>query len=150
MPFVSVQHDIAAPADLVWRVLTDFAAYPGWHPILTVRPPLPELVTGARLDVALSGGTAGDQTFTAEVDEVRPARLLIWTGGQPGVFLGRHTYALDPLPGNATRFTDTEEWTGTLAGTVLAEHGPAITAEYRRTAAALAARCELLAADLVE
>jgi uncharacterized protein YndB with AHSA1/START domain len=143
-PFVRVHRDIAAPPELVWRVLTEFVDYPEWHPTLTVRPPVPELVAGAQLHLTLSGGAAGDQAFTAEIVEVRPPQRLVWSGGLPDVFLGRHTFTLDELPDGGTRLTDTEEWTGALAETVVAEHGPAITTEYQRTAAALAARCHAL------
>ncbi|GAA5196516.1 hypothetical protein GCM10023322_65610 [Rugosimonospora acidiphila] len=145
-PFVRVHRDIAAPPELIWRVLTDFAGYPAWHPTLTVGAPVPEAVAGAQLRLTLTGGVAGDQAFTAEILEVRPPHRLVWSGGLPEVLLGRHTFALDALPGRGTRFTDTEEWTGTLAATVVAEHGAAITTEYQRAAAALAARCHTLTA----
>jgi uncharacterized protein YndB with AHSA1/START domain len=143
-PSVRVHRDIAAPPELVWRVLTDFANYPAWHPTMTARSPVPEPVAGAQLQLTLSGGTAGDQAFTAKIIEVRPPHRLVWSGGLPDVFLGRHTFTLDALPDGGTRFTDTEEWTGTLAETVVTEHGPAITTEYQRTAAALAAHCHTL------
>lgn len=143
-PFVRVHRDIAAPVELVWRVLTDFAGYSTWHPTLRVSPPVPEPAAGARLRLALTGGAAGDQTFTAELIEVCPPHRLVWSGGVPEVFLGRHTFILDALPGGNTRFTDTEEWTGTMAEPVLAEHRPALTAEYQNSAASLAARCQTL------
>ena len=151
-PFVSVTTDIAAPPETVWRVLTEFSHYAAWHPVMSLDGPAldgtePELVPGALLAFRLSGGAAGEHAFTAEVTEVRPRRLLSWQGGDPGVFFGRHTFELEPIAASATRFTDTESWSGTMAASVIAEHRATLEKEYERTGAALKRRAEREPAD---
>ena len=136
-PAVSVTIDIAAGPERVWRVLTAFAGYPGWHPTLSATATPAELVPGAEIGLRLAGGAAGDQEFTAVVLAVEPARRLAWRAGAPGVFEGEHTFELAPLPGGGTRYTDTERWTGDLAATVVAEHRDELRAEYTRTVTAL-------------
>lgn len=141
-PFVTATIDIAAPPEAVWQVLTAFSRYAGWHPILSLEGAAPELEPGARLALRLSGGTAGEQAFVAEVTEVAPPRLLAWQGGAEGVFFGRHTFELQALPGGSTRFTDTERWSGTMAASVIAGHRADLEKEYERIAVAVKEQAE--------
>ncbi len=141
-PSVTASTDIAAPAQVVWRVLTDFGRYAGWHPVMSLAGPAPGLAPGGLLAFRLSGGTAGEQAFTAELTRVIPPRLLAWQGGVPGVFFGRHTFELSALPGGGTRFTDTERWSGAMARAVIGGHRAALEAEYARTVAALRRQAE--------
>jgi hypothetical protein len=141
-PFVTASADIAAPAQTVWRVLTEFSRYAEWHPVMSLSGPVPKLVPGGLLAFRLSGGIAGEQAFTAELIQVAPARLLAWQGGIRDVFLGRHSFELEPLPEGGTRFTDTERWSGSMAVSVISGHRAALDAEYARTVAALKLRAE--------
>lgn len=113
-PFVTVTTDISAPPEAVWQVLTPFSRYASWHPRLSLDGVAPEIEQGARLAFRLSGGADGEHAFTAELTEVVPPRLLAWQGGFEGVFFGRHSFELRPLPAGGTRFTDTERWSGTM------------------------------------
>jgi len=141
-PFVTVTTDIAAPPEAVWRVLADLGRYGDWHPTLSLDGAAPELRPGAQLPLRLSGGIAGDQVFTAEVTQVAPPRLLAWQGGVADVFLGRHTFELRALPGDGTRFTDTERWSGAMAASVIAGRRAALETEYAQSAAALKEQAE--------
>jgi hypothetical protein len=141
-PFITATIDIAAPPEAVWQVLTAFSRYTGWHPILKLEGAAPELQPGARLAFRLSGGTAGEQAFVAEVTEVAPPSLLAWQGGAEGVFFGLHTFELQALPGGSTRFTDTERWSGTMAASVIAGHRADLEKEYARIVAALKEQAE--------
>ncbi|MFE0027161.1 SRPBCC domain-containing protein [Amycolatopsis sp. NPDC059021] len=134
--------DIAAPPEAVWRVLADFGRYSRWHPTITVHEPVPEAVPGAKLNLRVSGGVAGDQSFTAEIVEALAPRRLVWLGGVPDVLLGRHSFELEPLASGGSRYTDTETWSGSLAATVIAEQYEAIQAEYERIVRALKAAVE--------
>ena len=146
-PFITVTTDIAAPPEAVWEVLTAFSRYAAWHPALSLDGAAPGIAPGARLALRLSGGVAGDQAFTAELTEVTPPRLLAWQGGAEGVFFGRHTFELQALPGDGTRFTDTERWSGTMAASVIATHQAALEKEYARGAVALKEQAERGYAD---
>jgi hypothetical protein len=141
-PFVSVTTDIAAPPEAVRQVLTAFSRYAAWHPTLSLDGAAPGIEPGARLAFRLSGGAAGDQAFIAEITEVAPRRLLAWQGGAEGVFFGRHTFELQALPGDSTRFTDTERWSGTMAASVIAEQRATIEKDYARTATAVKEQAE--------
>jgi hypothetical protein len=141
-PFVTVTTDIAAPPETVWRVLTEFTRYAAWHPVLSLDGTEPELAPGTLLPFRLSGGTAGDQEFTAELTQVTPPVLLAWQGGIRDVFFGRHTFELQGLPGNCTRFIDTERWSGTMAASTITEHHAALEKEYTRIVAALKQQAE--------
>ncbi|MFD9893278.1 SRPBCC domain-containing protein [Amycolatopsis sp. NPDC059027] len=129
--------DVAAPPEAVWRVLVDFGRYSRWHPTMVVDDPVPEAVPGAKLKLRVSGGVAGDQSFTAEIVEALPPRRLVWLGGVPDVLLGRHSFEVEPLASGRSRYTDTETWSGSLVATVIAEQYEAITAEYERVVRAL-------------
>lgn len=141
-PFITVTTDIAEPPETVWRVLTEFTRYGAWHPTLSFDGVAPELKPGARLGLRLSGGAAGDQAFIAEVTQVTPPRLLAWQGGIADVFFGRHTFELQALPGDRTRFTETERWSGAMAASVIAEHRAVLEKEYARSATALKEQAE--------
>ena len=140
--FVTTRIDIAAPPTAVWLVLTAFSRYAAWHPTMSIDGAAPELELGARLAFRLSGGAAGDQAFIAEVTEVAAPSLLAWQGGAEGVFFGRHTFELQALSGDSTRFIDTERWSGSMAASVLAGHRVTLEKEYARTAAALKEEAE--------
>jgi len=141
-PFVTVITDIAASPKTVWQVLIELSRYADWHPTMSLDGAAPELKPGARLPLRLSGGTAGDQMFTAELTQVTPPHLLAWEGGVPDVFFGRHTFELQALPGDGTRFTDTERWSGAMAASVIAEQRAALEQEYAQIAAALKEQAE--------
>jgi hypothetical protein len=142
-PIITVTTDIAASPETVWRVLTQFSHYAEWHPVLSLDGAAPELAPGALLAFRRSGGgTAGVQEFTAELTHVVPSRLLAWQGGMQDVFYGRHTFELQALPGNNTRFTDTERWSGTMAASVITEHYAVLEKEYAHSAAALKEQAE--------
>jgi hypothetical protein len=141
-PFVTITTDIAAPPETVWRVLTEVSRYADWHPTLSLDGAAPELKPGAQLPLRLSGGIAGDQMFTAELTQVTPPHMLAWQGGVADVFFGRHTFELQALPGDGTRFTDTERWSGAMAASVIAEQHAALEKEYTQSATALKEQAE--------
>lgn len=141
-PFVTVTTDIAAPPEAVWQVLTTFSRYAAWHPTLSLDGAAPGIEPGASLAFRLRGGAAGEQTFTAELIEVVPPRLLVWQGGAEGVFFGRHAFELRALPGGSTRFTDTERWSGAMAVSVIAGSRAVLEEKYARSAAALKEQAE--------
>jgi hypothetical protein len=105
---------IDAPPERVWSVLTDFASYPAWNPLLLEARG--EAREGARLRVkaATPGGSGKRLGFTATVVRVEPARRLVWKGGVPGVLHGEHSFELTP-EGAGTRFVQGERFTGLLS-----------------------------------
>lgn len=137
---VETSVEIAATADQVWRVLTDFAAYPQWNPfIVRARG---HAAPGTTLSVTISNH--GSQlTFTPRVLAADPGRELRWRGRflLPGVVDGEHCFTLEPLEDGRVRLVQQESFTGLLvplAGSSLdvAEGFAAMNAALKRRAEA--------------
>ena len=106
--------EIDAPAERVWGILTDLAAYPAWNPF--IRRIAGDLAPRARLEVRLEppGGMA--ITLRPAVLAVDAGRELRWLGslGVRGLFDGEHRLALEPLGAGRVRFVQEEQFTGVL------------------------------------
>ena len=105
---------INAPADRVWKILTDLKQFSAWNPFITQAEG--EIEEGARLRVHIEppGGTA--MTFKPTVTHVAPERELRWLGRLllPGVFDGEHCFEMSPLGEGRTRFVQREKFSGLL------------------------------------
>ena len=108
------QIEIAAPAERVWQVLTDFTAYPEWNPFIrrvNGRPEVDEqLVVRMR-----PSGTKG-MTFRPIVMKVEPNRQLRWLGHLlvPGLFDGEHIFEIEELDRDRVLFIQREVFKGLL------------------------------------
>jgi hypothetical protein len=102
----------AAPGE-VWRVLTDFAAYPLWNPFVTRASG--ELREGGRLEIFVQVPEGRGRKFTPEVLRVAPERELRWIGRLPlNLFNGEHIFRLEPAGQGRTRFLHGERFTGLM------------------------------------
>ena len=112
--------DIAAPPWRVWRVLTDFAAYPAWNPVLTRIEGCPE--PGARLCVRIELPGRSAVTLTPKVVVLETGRALRCRCrllGLPGLLGGEHAFELERLAeGRATRLRHAARVSGLLAPVV--------------------------------
>jgi hypothetical protein len=106
--------DIDAPAEQVWRVVTDFARYPEWNPFI-VRAAGEQRV-GGRLELTITAPDVRAVTFRPIVLDLEPGRLMRWKGKLwiPGLFDGRHSLTVEPLDDDRSRFTTHEEVSGIL------------------------------------
>ena len=106
------QIEIEAPAERVWQVLTDFAAYPEWNPFIrrvNGRPEVDEqLVVRMR-----PSGTKGI-TLRPIVMKVDPNRQLRWLGQLlvPGLFDGEHIFEIEELDRDRVLFIQREIFKG--------------------------------------
>jgi hypothetical protein len=105
--------DIDATADAVWRVLTDFAAYPEWNPF--IRRLAGEAKVGARLKVTMQPANRKPMTFRPTVLVAEPGRELRWLGRVlvPGIFDGEHAFIIEPRNGGC-RLRHEETFRGLL------------------------------------
>ena len=106
--------EIQAPAERVWRLLTDFASFPQWNPF--IRRATGEVKVGARLEVYLQPSGARGMSFHPTVLKADPGRELRWLGRLlvRGLFDGEHIFTIEPFGENRVRFTQREIFTGLL------------------------------------
>ncbi|MEN6476145.1 MAG: SRPBCC domain-containing protein [Syntrophaceae bacterium] len=89
--------EIHADAERVWQVLTDFAAYQEWNPM--IRRANGEARLGARLKVHFQPeGRKRAQIFWPKLITVIPGRELRWLGWPrfPGIFDIDHYWIINP------------------------------------------------------
>jgi hypothetical protein len=106
--------EINASAERVWRVLTDFAAYPKWNPF--VRRVEGEVSVGARLHVYIQPSGGKGMSFRPTVLIADPNREFRWLGHLwlPGLFDGEHSFSIEPLVEGRVRFVQRERFGGLL------------------------------------
>ena len=97
MKEIHTEIEINAPAEKVWKVLTDFAAYPEWNPF--VRRGEGEVRVGARLHVYIQPSGGKGMSFRPTVLVADPNRELRWLGHLwvRGLFDGEHSFSIEPL-----------------------------------------------------
>jgi hypothetical protein len=115
--------EIAASAERVWRLLTDFASYPEWNPF--IRRISGELTTGERLEVRIEPPGGRGMSFRPTVLNAEDNRELRWLGHLlvPGLFDGEHSLAIQPLGENRVRFVQREAFRGLLVPPVRPQPG---------------------------
>ena len=107
--------DIDAPAEHVWQALTNTADY-GWNPF--IHRIEGRLTVGEKLQVEIEPPGGRVMKFEPTVLEVEPASKIRWIGHflMPRVLDGEHTFELQPLAGDRTRFIQSERFSGILVG----------------------------------
>ncbi|MEZ4563445.1 MAG: SRPBCC domain-containing protein [Thermomicrobiales bacterium] len=136
---------IAAPPEVVWSILTDFTAYPGWNPF--IRRISGKQEVGARLDVDLAPPGGRVMTIRPSVLEVGPQRSLRWLGSVwwPGLFDGEHRFVIEPLGKNQSRFLQSERFSGPLVPLVMPFIGRSTQQGFEAMNQALKERAEAMA-----
>ena len=106
--------EIEAPAERVWQVLTDFAAYPEWNPFIRRVSGRAELEE--RLVVRMQPSGTRGMTFRPTVTKVEPNRQLRWLGHLlvPGIFDGEHIFEIEEFEPARVRFVQREVFKGPL------------------------------------
>jgi hypothetical protein len=107
--------EIDAPPAAVWRTLTSTADY-SWNPF--IRRISGKLAAGEKIQVEIQPPAGRAMKFKPTVLEAEPERRLRWLGRLlvPGLFDGEHSFELQPLPGERTRFIQRERFSGLLVG----------------------------------
>ncbi len=145
MKEIHTEIEIHAPAERLWRVLTDFAAYPEWNPF--VRRGEGEVKVGARLHVFIqpSGGKA--MSFRPRVLVADPDRELRWLGRLwvPGLFDGEHSFLIEPLDEGRVRFIQRERFGGLLVPLLWKKLDGETRRGFEEMNRALKVRCEATA-----
>ncbi len=110
--------EIAAPAQKVWDILTDFARFPEWNPFM--RRANGQVKTGERLAVYLQTSSGSGMTFRPTVLKAESPHELRWLGHLiiPGLFDGEHSLTIEPISTNRVRFVQREVFTGILVSLI--------------------------------
>jgi hypothetical protein len=111
---LSAEREIEAPPDRVWEILMGFESYGEWNPFIESIEGSPSV--GSRLRVRLRPPGGKSATLRPTVTTSEPARAFGWLGkvGVRGVFDGAHRFELEALPGDRTRFVQSERFRGVL------------------------------------
>ena len=144
MRIAESEREIETPAEVVWRVLTDFAAYPEWNPFIVRIEG--DLTVGQTLNLTIQPPGRRAMTFRPKILSCEPNRELRWLGRflVPGLFDGEHAHLLDGLEAGRTRYRQNEAFRGLLVpftGSLLA----ATQQGFDAMNTALKARAEMLA-----
>jgi hypothetical protein len=104
--------DINAGNDAVWDVLTDFASYKEWNPVMRIEG-TPEV--GTKLVVHLTG-EGGGMSFKPKVLAATPGKELRWLGklGLRSIAAGEHFFVLTTNDDGTTRLNHGERYSGAL------------------------------------
>lgn len=113
---IHTEIEIDASAERVWKVLSDFNAYPEWNPF--IKSVIGQPVQGTRLKIIIQPGEAKPMRFSPRVIVAEPERELRWLGRLlvPGVFDGEHCFIIEKLSDNKVRFEQSERFNGLLVG----------------------------------
>lgn len=119
MPAIKTFVDIGATAETVWRVLTDFAAYPKWNPILREVSGSAREKATLKLRTHLPGG--GMRRLKVVVTRAIPAAELRWRAKRPiqGIFDGERAFIIAPHGLKGVRLVQREHFSGVLAPVIL-------------------------------
>jgi hypothetical protein len=136
---------VAASAQTVWDVLTDFDRYGEWNPSLpSIRG---ELRPGN--EVALTLGMPGrpSPNVKARFTQVEACRRLTWDGnaGADWLFAGHREFIIDKQSDTTVLFTHVEDVRGVLFPVFRVVMGSAIQRSHDEFNDALRTRCETLA-----
>jgi hypothetical protein len=153
-PFAEAAIEIAAPIDVVWRVMTDLGRYPEWNPfVVAIEPVDGAFRVGSAIALTVKWSRRGGASTIEVVERLdAPARdgevqraLMEYrfVGWLPRLALvrGSRQQALEQRPGGPTTYRTSERFTGLLArGVPLAK----VQDGFERHAQALKARAESL------
>jgi hypothetical protein len=114
MKVIHTEIEINASAEKVWRVLTDFVAYPEWNPF--IRRLEGEVSVGARLQVYIQPSGGKGMSFRPTVMVAERNKELRWLGHLwfPGFFDGEHLFVIEALSEGRVRFVQQERFGGLL------------------------------------
>jgi hypothetical protein len=145
MKEIHTEIEIDAPAERVWRVLTDFATYQEWNPF--IRRGTGEVTVGSRLYVFIQPSGGKGMSFRPKVLVADPGRKLCWLGHLwvPGLFDGEHSFVIEPLGEGRVRFLQRERFGGLLLPLLSKMLDGKIRRGFEEMNQALKRRCETTA-----
>lgn len=147
--FYRAEHEIAAPARVVWDVLTDLDAYVEWNPFCPYVET--DRVVGHPIvlyvDFALNWPPLPREKLLRQVETISrfaPGEVLEWTAkvGHERLFRARREQRVEVIDARWCRYTSDEKFAGPLAWLVNLLYGVRLQRAFDATAVALARRAE--------
>ena len=119
MPTIKTVVDVATSAEIVWRVLTHFPAYPHWNPFLI--SVYGSLAPGQRLTIQARYQDGKTSQFKATLVKAIPATELRWRRRRliEGIFDREQAFFIIPNGINGVRFVQRERFSGLLATLIM-------------------------------
>ncbi|MGQ0604256.1 MAG: SRPBCC family protein [Anaerolineales bacterium] len=112
MKTFSVRTNIKAPAETVWKILTDASRWTEWN--TTVDKIEGTIAPGEKVTVSVKINPG--RAFPLKVTEFVPPTRMVWADGMPlGLFKGERSYTLAPQTDGSVDFAMREDYTGLLA-----------------------------------
>lgn len=105
---------INAPVDAVWKKFSNFSEYPRWNPF--IKKISGDVDPGKRIHVTIQPKDREAMIFNPVILIYEKNKTLQWEGRLflPGIFTGRHTFQLQKIDNNKTKFTQKEDFNGIL------------------------------------
>ena len=131
--------DIRSRPEVVWKLLTDLAAYPSWN--TTVDKVEGSIGLGNK--ITIHAKIAPGKAFPVKVTALETPRKMVWTGGAPLKFLfkGERTFLVTPKTADTVEFSMEEAFDGLMAE-VIGKSIPDLQPAFDEFAACLKARAE--------
>lgn len=138
--------EIAAPASIVWEILTDLPRYNEWNPFCIAADSTLEM--GAPVNMTLKSYTEADATFPncEYVCAFEPERMLSWElpYNEAWPYPARRDQIIEPLGPDACAYHSTDAFLGDNGIHVMRFCGPWVKRAFDDTALALKARAEAM------
>ncbi|MFV0321878.1 MAG: SRPBCC family protein [Alphaproteobacteria bacterium] len=133
---------INQPMDKVWEILTDFDSYPKWNPFIVSCEG--QLKKGEKFSVSIKPEGQKPMGMKPVIIHLTQGESFIWHGKMffPCVFEGKHSFALEKISDNQTRFIQSEKFSGIFATPILKMVGKSTVKGFEAMNQALKQQCE--------
>lgn len=141
MKTIETEITINASIEKVWKILTDFPAYPDWNPfIISISG---DLIEGSKILVRLKIEANKVTSFKPTLVSVVPGEKFCWRGSLliKGIFDGTHYFVLEKT-GDKTSVSHGENFNGLLVGPILRRIGKSTQAAFEKMNQALKEKAE--------
>lgn len=105
---------IQAPAEKIWKILTDFDSYPNWNPF--IKSITGQVVQNSIFKVVIEAPDSKPMTFKPKVLVFEEEKEFRWLGHFlfRGLFDGDHKFELIDHKNGTTTFVQSEQFSGVL------------------------------------
>ena len=142
----SVEVDIAAPASVVWEVLTDLKRYREWNPFTVQIDSTLRLNEPVDLHIPIPGQDGQEMTVREYLVAFEPERLLSWEQRPTAESkdAARRDQYIEKLDEERSRYFTTDIFLGVNADQIMDQFGPWVKASFDAVAQGVKKQAETL------